>query len=56
MMSEKQKRPLDKQPPPAQQREIAQTNKTGRRGIEAEEQHRQGGNRVSDQGGKRSGK
>ncbi len=47
-MSEKQKIPLNKKvgkPMPLAQ------NQTGKRGIEPEEMHRTGGNRVSDQGG-----
>ena len=47
-MSEKQKNPLNKKvgkPMPLAQ------NQTGKRGIEPEEIHRTGGNRVSDQGG-----
>ena len=32
-----------------------QQNQTGKRGIEPEEQHRQGGTRVSDQGQRKSG-
>ena len=51
-MSEKQKRPLTKKvpgkSPPLEQ------NQTGRRGIEPEEQRRQSGHRVSDQGGRKS--
>lgn len=47
-MSEKQRIPLDKKaakPMPLEQ------NQTGKRGIEPEEVHRSGGNRISDQGG-----
>lgn len=46
-MSDKQKQPLPKQ---SKQPIPLDKNQTGRRGIEPEEQHRQGGNRVSDQG------
>lgn len=46
-MSEKQKIPPQKKPAKTGDTE---QNKTGKRGIEPEEMHRQGGNRVSDQG------
>lgn len=51
-MSEKQKIPSQKQPPDKAGQ--AQQNQTGKRGIEPEETHRQGGNRVSDQGNRKS--
>ena len=51
-MSDKQKQPIDKDPKSAgqsQERQMHQSDKF-RRGIEPEEMHRQGGNRLSDQG------
>lgn len=47
-MGAKQKNPVPKQ---SKQQIPLDKNQTGRRGIEPEEQHRQGGNRVPDQGG-----
>lgn len=51
-MSEKQKKPLPKK---STHKGSTDQNLTGRRGIEPEEQHRQGGNRVPDQGGRKPG-
>jgi hypothetical protein len=54
-MSDKQKRPLPKDAPDASkgmEQKLHQSDKF-RRGIEPEEMHRQGGNKVPDQGGKR---
>ena len=51
-MSDKQKRPLSKDESnkaKAMEQKMHQSDKF-RRGIDAEEEHRQGGNRVSDQG------
>ena len=50
-MSEKQKIPAPRDPRKPMQ---PGQNKTGKRGIEPEEVHREGGNRISDQGGERS--
>ncbi len=47
-MSEKQKIPLVKKTGKPM---AAEQNRTGKRGIEPEETHRSGGNRVPDQGG-----
>ena len=49
-MSGKQKQPLPKQ---SKQQIPLDKNQTGWRGIEPEEMHRQGGNRVSDQGNRK---
>lgn len=49
-MSDKQKQPLLKQ---VKQPIPLDKNQTGWRGIEPEEQHRQGGHRVSDQGNRK---
>lgn len=52
-MSEKQKQPLHKDPKDAsksQEQQMHQGSDKFRRGIEPEEMHRQGGNRVPDQG------
>jgi hypothetical protein len=52
-MSDKQKQPLHKDPKDAsksQEQQMHQGSDKFRRGIEPEEMHRQGGNRVSDQG------
>ena len=54
-MSDKQKQPKDHQNVPGKQSELDQHQAARRRGIEPEEQHRQGGHRVSDQGGKKPG-
>lgn len=54
-MSDKQKQPLPKDAPDtskAMEQKLHQSDKF-RRGIEPEEMHRQGGNRVPDQGGKK---
>jgi hypothetical protein len=54
-MSDKQKQPLPKDAPDkskAMEQQMHQSDKF-RRGIDAEEEHRQGGNRVSDQGSHR---
>jgi len=51
-MSDKQKRPLPKDEPDkskGMEQKMHQSDKF-RRGIDAEEEHRQGGNRVSDAG------
>jgi hypothetical protein len=53
-MSDKQKRPLPKDVPDqskGMEQKMHQSDKF-RRGIEEEEEHRQGGKRVPDQGGK----
>ena len=49
-MSAKQKQPLPKH---SKQQIPLDKNQTGRRGIEPEEMHRQGGNRISDQGNRK---
>ena len=51
-MSDKQKRPSEKAPPKDQQEMQRKATDTpdGKRGIEAEELHRQSGHRVGDQG------
>ena len=51
-MSEKQKIPLNQQPPKDQQQMQRQSTDQpgGKRGIEPEELHRQSGHRVGDQG------
>jgi hypothetical protein len=54
-MSDKQKRPLPKDAPDqskGMEQKMHQSDKF-RRGIEGEEMHRQGGNRVSDANGTR---
>ena len=54
-MSDKQKRPLPKDAPDASkgmETKMHQNDKF-RRGIEGEEAHRQGGNRLSDQGARK---
>jgi hypothetical protein len=52
-MSEKQKQPLQKEPPKDQKAasEGLRDDVRVRNGIEREEMHRQGGNRVSDMNG-----
>lgn len=50
-MSDKQRKPFPGQP---KQPIPEPRSQTGKRGIESEEQHRQGGNRVSDQGNRKS--
>ena len=54
-MSDKQKQPIPKSPKDAGKSQEQQMNQNAkfRRGIEPEEMHRQGGNRVPDQGGDR---
>lgn len=54
-MSDKHKQPKDQQNPPAKQSGLDQNQAGRRRGIEPEEQHREGGHRVPDQGGKKPG-
>ena len=51
-MSDKQKRPLPKAAPDESKGMEAKMHQSDkfRRGIEAEEEHRQGGNKLSDQG------
>jgi len=55
IVSDKQKQPKDHQNVPDKQSGLDQNQDARRRGIEPEEQHRQGGHRVSDQGGKKPG-
>ena len=54
-MSDKQKKPIQKSAKDASKSQEQQMNQNVkfRRGIEPEEMHRQGGNRVPDQGGGR---
>ena len=51
-MSDKQKQPLEKSAKDASKSQEQQMNQNAkfRRGIEPEEMHRQGGNKVPDQG------
>ena len=54
-MSDKRKRPLPKEAPDqskGMETKMHQSDKF-RRGIEGEEEHRQGGNRVADQGSRK---
>ena len=54
-MSDKHKQPKYQQDTPGKPSGLDQNQSTRRRGIEPEEQHREGGNRISDQGGKKPG-
>lgn len=54
-MSDKHKKPKYQQDTPGKQSAPDQNQGARRRGIEPEEQHREGGNRISDQGGKKPG-
>lgn len=54
-MSDKHKQPKYQNDTPGKQSSGDQNQSTRRRGIEPEEQHREGGNRVPDQGGKKPG-
>ena len=54
-MSDKHKQPKDQQNIPGKQSGLDQNQTARRRGIEPEEQHREGGNRIPDQGGKKPG-
>ena len=54
-MSDKHKQPKGQQNIPGKQSGLDQNQAARRRGIEPEEQHREGGNRISDQGGKKPG-
>lgn len=52
-MSDKHKQPKDQQNTPGKSSGLDQNQSARRRGIEPEEQHREGGNRIPDQGGKK---
>lgn len=54
-MSDKHKKPKYQQDTPVNQSSLDQNQSARRRGIEPEEQHREGGHRVADQGGKKPG-
>ncbi len=54
-MSDKHKQPKYQQSMPGKPSGLDQNQAARRRGIEPEEQHREGGNRVPDQGGKKPG-
>jgi len=54
-MSDKHKQPKYQQTKPGKPAGPDQNQANRRNGIEPEEQHREGGNRISDQGGKKPG-
>lgn len=54
-MSDKHKQPKDQKNVSGKQSGLDQNQTARRRGIEPEEQHREGGNRIPDQGGKKPG-
>ncbi len=54
-MSDKHKQAKYPQNVPGKQSVLDQNQTARRRGIESEEQHREGGNRIPDQGGKKPG-
>ena len=54
-MSDKHKQTKYQQNTPGKSSVLDQNQSARRRGIEPEEQHREGGNRIPDQGGKKPG-